>query len=65
MTPADGAGHALEMLTGSSSASLEAVGIPPPKTARRKILDDARFGARLDDRTPATAFRSSGWAWWT
>ena len=61
MTPADGAvATPLEMLTGSSSASLEAAGIPPPKTARRKILDDARFGARLDDGTPATAFRSIG-----
>ena len=61
VTPADGAvATPLEMLTGSSSASLEAAGIPPPKTARRKILDDARFGARLDDGTPATAFRSIG-----
>ena len=60
-TPADGAvATPLEMLTGSSSASLEAAGIPPPKTARRKILDDARFGARLDDGTRATAFRSIG-----
>jgi flap endonuclease GEN len=60
-TPTDGAvATPLEMLTGSSSASLEAAGIPPPKTARRKILDDVRFGAHLDDGTRATAFRSIG-----
>ena len=60
-TPADGAvATPLEMLTGSSSASLEASGIPPPKTARRKILDDARFGARSDDGSHATAFQSIG-----
>jgi hypothetical protein len=50
----------LDMLTGSSSASLQASGIPPPKTARRKILDDVHFGVHLDDGSRETAFQSIG-----
>jgi hypothetical protein len=48
------------MLTGSSSASLQASGIPAPKTARRKILDDVHFGVHLDDGSRETAFQSIG-----
>ena len=50
----------LDMLTGSSSASLQASGIPAPKTARRKILDDVHFGVHLDDGSHETAFQSIG-----
>ena len=60
-TPADGAvATPAETLTGSSSASLEASGIPP-RTARRRILDDAGFGGDASGGgSPGTAFRSIG-----
>ena len=61
-TPANGAvATPTEMLTGTSSASLEASGVPQPRTARRKILDDARFGGDApDDESRVTAFQSIG-----
>ena len=53
-SPGVGAGTAASPVlcnTGSSS-DLEASGIPPARTARRRILDDTHFEVRLSDGAP-------------